>query len=200
MPARPAAPSRTDRRTAIVEVAFRLIAQRGLEGLRFADVAQAAGINNGTLLYYFASKDALIQAVGAYLVDRFVAGAQPPQGDAPHDAIAQLEWEFADARAHLGDDLGVVWVELLARAHRDPEVAALLRRIDDSWRTWLVSVIERGRADGSIRSDVDADLVASAIMATIRGVGTQALIQGNPLAAEPLMDALGDRMIALIRA
>ena len=72
MVAAPAARSpRSDRRPEIVAVAYRLIAERGLEGLRFADVAREAGINNGTLLYYFASKDALIQAVGAFLVELY---------------------------------------------------------------------------------------------------------------------------------
>jgi AcrR family transcriptional regulator len=57
----------------------RLIAQRGLEGLRFADVARAAGINNGTLLYYFAGKNALIEAVGKFLVDQYVRAARRPR-------------------------------------------------------------------------------------------------------------------------
>jgi hypothetical protein len=42
---------RVDRRGDIARAAYRLIAERGLEGLRFADIARAAGINNGTLLY-----------------------------------------------------------------------------------------------------------------------------------------------------
>lgn len=191
----------SDRRTAIVQAAYRLIAERGLEGLRFAEVAQAAGINNGTLLYYFASKDALIQAVGAYLVNGFSQSTPPPRADGtPLDALEELRWEFTDARAHLHDEVGIVYTELLARAQRDAAVATLLRGIDASWRGWLRTLIERGRAAGLIREDVDVDLVATAVMTTIRGVGMQALVEGDPAGVEPVMDALGEQILGWIRA
>src|SRR5215831_3834472 len=95
MAAEPA--TRTSRRAEIVQVAYRLIVERGLEGLRFADVAREAGINNGTLLYYFASKDALIQAVGVYLVEQFIQPGAPREDGRPLDPLAELRWEFADA-------------------------------------------------------------------------------------------------------
>jgi len=179
---------RVDRRTAIVSVAYRLIAERGLEGLRFADVAREAGINNGTLLYYFASKDALIQAVGSFLVDQFSQPVTPRASSVPRDPLLDLRWEFADARARLHDQAGVVYTELLARAQRDPAVAALLRDIDAAWRGWLTSILERGRAQRVIRSDVDLELVVTTIMASIRGVGMQALVTHDPKAVEPVMD------------
>jgi hypothetical protein len=50
------------------------------------------------------------------------------------------------------------------------------------------------------RQDVDADLVVTAIMASIRGVGMQALVDGQPDALEPVMDALGEQILAWIRA
>ena len=116
--------ARGDRRAEIVDVAYRLIVERGLEGLRFADVARHAGINNGTLLYYFASKDALIRAVGALLVEKFSQTDAPTADGAPLDPLAQLRWEFVDARKRLHDDTSVVYTELLARAQRDPTVAS----------------------------------------------------------------------------
>jgi AcrR family transcriptional regulator len=195
----PAAPlPRTDRRAEIVRVAYRLIAERGLEGLRFADVASAAGINNGTLLYYFASKNALIEAVGAYLVEQFSQSAAPRDGDAPTDALAQLRWEFADAQERLSDQLGLVYTELLVRAQRDPAVAALLRDIDSGWRGWLISLLERGQRSGIFRADLDRELVATTIMATIRGVGMQALVAGDAHAVAPVMQAVEELVEAWV--
>jgi AcrR family transcriptional regulator len=181
---------RIDRRSAIVNVAYRLIAERGLEGLRFADVARESGINNGTLLYYFASKDALVQAVGAFVVEQFSQTGQPPHTVAPLEPLAQLRWEFADARERLDDQVSVVYIELLARAQRDPAVAAVLRAIDAAWRGWLSSILERGRAAGVFRPDMDIALVATTIMAATRGVGVQALAGPDAQAAEPVMDAV----------
>jgi AcrR family transcriptional regulator len=193
---RPASPATAARRDAIVQVAFNLIADRGLEGLRFADVARQAGINNGTLLYYFASKEELVQAVGAYLVDQY---SQTPSRDANadplQDPIAALAWEFADARARLSDRPAVVYAELLARAQRDPTIAAVLHDIDDHWRDWLVTLLSAARASGVIRADLDLDLVANALMTCIRGVGIQVLVSGDQAMGEKLMDTLQDQVM-----
>ena len=188
-----------DRRAQLVRVAFQLIAERGLEGLRFGDVARVAGINNGTLLYYFPSKEALIQAVGAYLVEQFAETAWPTSASAPIEPRTQLRWEFADAGQRLGSDLGVVYTELLARAQRDPSVARLLRDIDTNWANWLRGFLTSGAQTGAFRPDIDVDLVVTTMMACVRGVGMQALIADDPRSLEPVMDAVAamiDRWVA----
>ncbi|MDQ6672699.1 MAG: TetR/AcrR family transcriptional regulator [Chloroflexota bacterium] len=181
---------RVDRRGDIVRAAYRLIAERGLEGLRFADIARAAGINNGTLLYYFAGKDALIEAVGKFLVDQYSQGGAPHSGNRASNALDELRWEFTDAAARLNDDAGAVYTELLARAQRDPAVAALLLDIDASWRGWLVSILERGLAQGLFRDNLDTELLATTIMASIRGAGMQAMVMRDEAAAASAMEAI----------
>jgi AcrR family transcriptional regulator len=183
-----------DRQAEIVHVAYRLIAERGLEGLRFADVAREAGINNGTLLYYFASKNALIQAVGAYLVQQFSQTGAPSATleTEPPNALDQLRWEFTDAREHLPDQLSVVYTELLLRGQRDPSVAAMLRDIDANWQGWLTGLLRRGQQSGAIRSDVDLDLVSTTIMACIRGVGMQAMVADDPTTLDSVMETLAE--------
>ena len=57
-----------DRKRQLVEIAYRLIADKGLEGFRIRQVAAAASMDNGTLHYHFPSKEALIQGVVDYLV------------------------------------------------------------------------------------------------------------------------------------
>ena len=181
-----------DRRSQIVHVAYQLIAQRGLEGLRFADVARQAGINNGTLLYYFASKDALIRAVGTLMVEQFAQATAPSKPDPVLDPLAAIRWEFADAGDHLQDQATVVYTELLARAQRDSSVAAILRDVDASWHAWLCSVLDAGLASGALRSDLDVSLAASTIMATIRGVGMQAMVAADPATVRPVLQVLED--------
>lgn len=181
-----------------MRVAFQLIAKRGLEGLRFADVARAAGINNGTLLYYFASKDALIQAVGQFLVRQFSESAISPEQST--DEIEEVRAEFADAQTRMGSDLGIVYTELVVRAQRDPAVATMLRNIDTQWCAYLTDMLERGRRTGLFRLDIDPLVAATLIMATIRGVGMQALIAGDARAVEPVMRAASDCIVRWVQA
>jgi AcrR family transcriptional regulator len=191
---------RADRRTEIVRVAYRLIAERGLEGLRFADVAREAGINNGTLLYYFESKDALIRAVGALMVEQFSETAAPNNPDAPTDPLAAIRWEFVDAAEHLQDMASIVYTELLVRGQRDPSVAALLRGIDAAWHAWLSSILERGLEAGVIRADLDVALAATTIMTSIRGAGMQAMIVEDSATVRPVMASLADLIESWIAA
>src|SRR4029078_216848 len=54
---------RTDKRQAIVEAATLLFAERGFAGVSVQEIADAAGTHKTTVLYHFATKDALHEAV-----------------------------------------------------------------------------------------------------------------------------------------
>src|SRR5256885_4284878 len=62
-----------DRKTALVQAAYRAIAAEGFEGLRTRDVAGDAGVNVATLHYYFPTKEALIRGVIGHAMRRFIA-------------------------------------------------------------------------------------------------------------------------------
>jgi AcrR family transcriptional regulator len=188
----------SDRRSQIVQAAYQLVVERGLEGLRFGDVARSVGINNGTLLYYFPTKQALIQAVGAYLRDQFADASWIANGDTLIEPLTRLRWEFVDARQRLGSDLGVVYMELLARAQRDPAVAQIIREIDLGWADWLSALLDFGRGTAAFRPNLDVRLVTTTIMACIRGVGMQALIDEDPRSLEPVMDAVAELIDAWV--
>ena len=77
---------------------------------------------------------------------------------------------------------------------RDPSVANLLGDIDAGWRRWITSILQKGREQCSVRADVDMDVAATTIMATIRGVGVQALVSGDTRRLEPVMDQIAELM------
>jgi TetR/AcrR family transcriptional regulator len=54
---------RVDRRQAIVDAATGLFARRGFSGVSVQEIADAAGTHKTTVLYHFATKDALHEAV-----------------------------------------------------------------------------------------------------------------------------------------
>jgi len=170
-------PPAAERRRAIVQVAYRLIAERGLEGLRFSDVARAAGINNGTLLYYFASKDELVHGVVGHLIEEFSDIHAPTTPGDTQDPLVQLRREFEDVRYRLRErpEVSIVYAELAVRASRDPAVADLLRQLDDGWRGWLAQIVSRGQERGTFRADLDVDLATNAIMALAKGLGLHAV-------------------------
>jgi AcrR family transcriptional regulator len=184
-----------NRRRELVEAAYALIAERGLEGLRFGDVARQVGVNNGTLVHYFDTKEGLIQAVVGFLIEQFASAMPPAPANADARTLVRMEFEDARARLHEHPDIGRVYTELLVRAQRDPAIAAQLKRMDEAWQASLVRLLEDGRAAKLFRKDLDAQRISAAIMAMIKGAGVQSIISGENA---PELDTLVSDLAELV--
>src|SRR5919204_2432556 len=105
-----------ERQAELVEAAYRLLAERGFEGLRTRDVAGAVGLNVATLHYYYPTKEDLVRAVVGRAMGRFRSTLAP--AGSPGE---QLRAHLAGVR-RLGRDepeLFAVMGELALRARRD---------------------------------------------------------------------------------
>jgi AcrR family transcriptional regulator len=174
-----------DRKRELVEIAYRLIADNGLEGFRIRQVAAAAGIDNGTLHYYFPSKETLIQSVVEHLTQDLQTN-RCDQGDSEdRTALAELHTEFEDIRVRLHEspEQFIVLSELAIRSWRDPAIAAMFKRLDDGWYAHLETLLKRGIAQGLFRKDFDVGPCARAIMVALRGIGYQSRLPRRKLDA-----------------
>jgi AcrR family transcriptional regulator len=161
-----------ERRRQLTRVASRLIAENGIEGLRTRDIAAAAKINIATLHYHFPTKEALVQAVVAELIDQFRSARSAHQE--PHrSALEELRLEMQDVRTRLtsAQEQLAVLTELSIRARRDPALARIVRRMDKGWHRQLSGILQRGKDAGEFRRDLDTARAASAIMTQLRGLG-----------------------------
>jgi AcrR family transcriptional regulator len=163
-----------DRKSELVEIAYRLIAQNGLEGFRIRQVAAEAGIDNGTLHYHFPSKEALILGVVDYLMED-LKNNRAVWKDAEQTALDELRMEFEDIRLRLRrtPEQFIVLSDLAVRSWRDPVVAKIFRKLDDGWHAHLVALLERGIQQGIFRNNLNVPLCARAMMVALRGIGYQ---------------------------
>jgi AcrR family transcriptional regulator len=159
-----AAPS--DRRHALVEVAYSQIAQRGFEGLRTREVAAGAGVNIATLHYYFPSKEILIGAVLTHAMQRFrstldVSGSTADQLRRHFEGIRRLQRDEPELFAVMG--------ELALRAARDPAIGDLYQQTVDMWRRTIRGLLIKAGKDGSLPVPHDPDAQASLVVAAVTG-------------------------------
>jgi AcrR family transcriptional regulator len=163
-----------DRKSELVEIAYRLIAQHGLEGFRIRQVAAEAGIDNGTLHYHFPSKEALILGVVDYLMED-LKNNRTVGKDAEQTALDELRLEFEDIRwrLHRTPEQFIVLSDLAVRSWRDPVVAKIFRKLDDGWHAHLMALLKRGIQQGIFRNNLNVPLCARAIMVALRGIGYQ---------------------------
>jgi AcrR family transcriptional regulator len=176
-------PITKDRKGELVKIAYRLIAQKGLEGFRIRQVAAEAGIDNGTLHYHFPSKEALIQGVVDYLVRDLETNRTPANKNVRQTALSELRLEFEDIGLRLRDtpEQLVVLSELAIRSWRDPALAKIFRKLDDGWYAHLVNLLERGIQQGIFRKDLSIPPCVRAIMVALRGIVYQSRLPRREL-------------------
>jgi AcrR family transcriptional regulator len=131
------------RRPELLTAAATVIRRRGLENARVADVAEEAGTSAPSVLYYFASKSELLKEALTSAEERFY-----------EDLAVELE-EIQSARERLirivqygageGDYDAALWMELWARALRDPELAVTRAELDGRWRRTIAEVVRYGQ-------------------------------------------------------
>jgi AcrR family transcriptional regulator len=190
-----------DRNRELVEIAYRLITEKGLEGFRIRQVAAEAEIDNGTLHYHFPSKEALIHGVVDYLVEDLQRN-RAGQEQSNHNALEELRMEFEDIRLRVRDtpEQLAVLSELAIRSWRDTVIARFFRKVDDGWRSHLVALLDRGVQQGIFRKDLNQQLCARAIMVALRGISYRSRLPGrqldllmSQLAAQTELWVTGDR-------
>ncbi len=86
---------------------------------------------------------------------------EPPRADA--DTAERLRWLIRHAIAAIGDGIGFGGFASLL-TEDDPEFSTLFRQILIEQRAKLVSVIDTCKANGTIRPDIDPEILIDAIV------------------------------------
>jgi len=133
-------------RERILEAARRLFFERGLEA-SMDDVAGAAGVGPATLYRRFPSKEALLDAILADVLERFHGFSL--EALAEDDAFAGLELLFErTARLQLENR---AFLEVMAmRLHEEPQLAAARKRV----RPLIEQLVAKAQAQGTLRPDL----------------------------------------------
>ncbi len=114
------------RRAEITRALWQVIGVRGIEGVTYQSVAQAAGISVGRVQHYFSSKEELVRAGCRAIVDR--AGelyAERVRHVDPWAALLELLTEPIP-RTEPFRQGAAVWFAYLARGVVDPEIGLII--------------------------------------------------------------------------
>jgi AcrR family transcriptional regulator len=155
----------SDRRRAILDAAIKVIARSGVRGLRVEQVAEEAQVAVSLLYYYFGSRNGLVQATLDHANER--AQAVVRNGDSGRRIVELTLLAELDSGNR---DTSAVWGEVLASAVFEPELRAGLQTAARTWSELIANAIRTGRGDGSISSQVDAQVSAERLTALVEGL------------------------------
>jgi len=167
-----------ERRTAIIQAVWQVIAQSGMGAVSMRNVAAAAGISVGQIQYWFPSKDVLLRAS----LEAMVSGAAQLHAAATEDADDRAAlWQLIGhpiARAEVSSAGVSVFHQYVAAGINHPALARILAEAKDS------AECETARLLGRITPHLgDPRTAARLLIATADGLAMRVLI-GSLSAAE----------------
>ncbi|MGW6269581.1 TetR/AcrR family transcriptional regulator [Streptomyces sp. NPDC055060] len=188
------------RTTQILEAAARLIARRGVRGLRVEELAAEAGVSTGLIYYHFKDRTGILRHTLEFINDRAeryttdrAAGAAPL---APREELAEtLLLELQDTQ--MVRENSTAWGELRASAVFDEELR------EDLARATLVWVQEVAALLGRVRPTAPAPALAEAgerLTALLEGLSMRWLSGGLRIDhARDLLRGAIDAELALLQ-
>ena len=186
---------RETRRQQILDAALRCFSRDGFHNTTTADIVREAGLSQGTLYLYFASKEDIVVALAD---DRH-------QGEAYVHALAQSEQDPLQGLKLLVDLYGRsltdpaeaeqrrVRIQRWAEAQRNPVIYESVTTGMLAVRQAIARLIERGQKSGQLRPDLNADAAAQAMIAIFQGL-TLHVSLGEAIDYSPVADLVGEML------
>jgi len=175
------------RKPQIVAAAAEVLYERGLFDTRIGDVAQRAGTSSPTILYYFESKDRLLEEAVDRTDQEFYARVVEGQArqSRASDKLVHLVEETSLGPQGITD--WTLWMEMWVRARRDEKVRETYFRLDRRQRGLIADIVREGQATGEFDPVADPEDFAIALSGLMDGLGVQVTL-GQP-------DVTAERMI-----
>ncbi|MFE6868761.1 TetR/AcrR family transcriptional regulator [Kitasatospora sp. NPDC057692] len=185
------------RKTSILEAAARVIARRGVRGLRVEELAAEAGVSTALIYYHFKDRTGILKQTLEFINDRAERYTTERAADAPPlTAREELEQTLL---LELQDTVEVrenstAWGELRASAVFDETLREDLAR---ATRIWVQEVAELLGTVRPMSSAVALAGAAERLTALLEGLSTRWLSGSLPLAhARTLMTDAIDAEVA----
>jgi AcrR family transcriptional regulator len=146
-----------------IRAAAAVFAEKGFHGASTRDIAERMGIKQGSLYYYFRSKEEALGEVCLFGIEDYVARM---------DSIAAADEPFeakllATITAHLTsyrEKNEALKVHNDERLYLPKDKRAKLKRLGSSYRRQLEGIFEQGVQSGALRASVDCHFAAQAVI------------------------------------
>ena len=184
----------SDKRTAILDAATAVFAERGFFAAQVADIARGAGIAAGTVYLYFRSKDEILTSIFDRTMKEAIAEGRAALAGEP-DPIERLR---RIARLHLtrmGRDrsLAVVFQVELRQTTKFMEKLSTSGLRD--YLKLIQQTIEDGQARGVLRKTLNARMAAKVFFGALDEMATNGILSRRRYALAQQADEIVDILV-----
>ena len=186
----------------ILQQAAELFNQQGYAGSSISDIMRVTGLQKGGIYNHFKSKDDLaLQAFEfaiAQLRQHYLTAIR-----SKHHAIDRLQAIMGVFRSYVDNPPIKGGCPLLNTAIESDDAHPVLRlycqQAMTSWRKLFYRIIQKGIEKGEIRPTVDADEVATILIATLEGAVMISKLYGDSIHIERAINHLTDYIESQLR-
>jgi AcrR family transcriptional regulator len=183
-------------RDRIMEATYRALCECGYASLTMQDIADECDCSKSLLHYHFDTKEDLLVALLAHLIEKFEERVSPSDEDPREQLVDLVEiFCFGDDRTRADHRaFHTALLELRAQAPHSDAFRGQLAENDAQVHATVTAVIERGIESGTFR-EVDARRTAAHILAAIQGARIRWVTLGDDESIEAVRDALVEDLI-----
>lgn len=167
---------REERRSQILDAALTVFSQKGYHATNVSDVAAQAGVSQGTIYWYFESKDELFQAalLSAFMdIGEEMIGSLAACTTATEKLLALAE--SMEGLADVAEGLFMLFLGYWSSSDRREENAQIWIDLLKQYKDVVVSIVEEGIGNGEFRP-VDAEALVWALLAAYDGLAAYVVI------------------------
>ena len=167
------------RRAVTVEAVIELAAEQNPSEITTTAMAQRMNVTQGALFRHFPSKDAIVQAVMEWVAERLLARVDKA-AHASSTPIDALEAVFMTHIEFVVEHPGVPRM-LIGELQRSEDTATkrMVRTLIRGYRERLIRLMEAGKRQGQLDSELDTRAASTLFIGTIQGLVLQSLLTGN---------------------
>ena len=176
---------------ALLEAAIDIIVEGGVSSLTLATVGERAGYSRGLATARFGSKEGLIEALIRRIVGQWSHRNVLPLTTSKSglDGVDVLCRAILVQFERGSRGLRALYALMFEALNRDDETLRIrFADFQDGMRGDLVEMINRGKRDGSIKKSVDATAEAGLLVAGLRGVAYQWLLDPERFDPMPVLE------------
>lgn len=162
----------TDSRERVLQIAARVLAERGYAGTTMRLVARRSGLEAASLYYHFSSKDELVECVLSHglveLAQELRAAVESlPSSASSRDAFLTAITVHLEYLARNGD-YALASRRVLSQVHPDVRRNLVILRddIEGFWR----GLLEKSRRRSELHAEVDISLLCSFVLGALNSV------------------------------
>ncbi len=158
-------------REKILESAVQLFLEEGFEATSVNDICKHAGVSKGSFYHYFETKQVLFLSLmenWSGRVMQSVLGEPITEDSNAKDVLIQMPYQFNMAFAAVPRGFPML-VDFWRQAMSDPAIWKTAMEPYRYFMGFFMRIIETGQLDGSIRKDIDSEILARLLVAVSMG-------------------------------